>query len=200
MDYLNKFVESIRFLEKFEKEFRREKIDYKKITEDIHNSCIDKDLNNFLDLRLGEAASIFIQNSTISLENLCHSVSQQFYENWMRQPIGELAPVAVTIGNVKFKGKELYEVSRSSIKRIMAKGFSPEENLELHVWLTFPNMTVLDLTIVPTLISKGQASYSDFNNCNYVIWKEGEHENLEYIPFLRHNNFMYIVDRVSGYM
>ncbi|NKC13780.1 MAG: hypothetical protein GKR94_16815 [Gammaproteobacteria bacterium] len=80
----------------------------------------------------------------------------------------------------------------------MSKGFCPDESLELHVWLTFSNMTVLDLTIVPTLVSKGLASLKDFDNCRYVIWKEGETVDFDYLPFLQHNNFMYEVDKIVG--
>lgn len=81
----------------------------------------------------------------------------------------------------------------------MVKGFCPDEDLELHVWLTFQNMTVLDLTIVPTLIYKGLADLEEFGGCQYVIWKEGKREDLDYIPFLQHNNFLYLVDKIAGY-
>ncbi|EHA17520.1 hypothetical protein HAL1_01110, partial [Halomonas sp. HAL1] len=147
----------------------------------------------------GTAANGFIRNSPRNLANLCHSASQQFYENWMSQKIGDIAPVAITVGNVKYKDREIYQVSRSSVKRIMAKGFCPDDSLDVHVWLTFSNMTVLDLTIIPTLLSKGLASTSDFNDLRYVIWEEGGDSDFEYIPVLQHNNFMYAVDKVAGH-
>lgn len=199
MSYLNQFVDSRRFLEKFEKKQKKQGFNYEDFSRDIERNCLDKDLQDFLDKNLGYAADGFIRNSPSNLANLCHSVSQQFYDNWMSQEIGNIAPVAITIGNVKYRGKEIYKVSRSSVKRVMAKGFCPNESLEVHVWLTFSNMTVLDLTIVPTLISKGLASSSDFGDRRYVIWKEDEGSNFEYIPILQHNNFMYVVDRVAGH-
>lgn len=199
MNYLDGFVESMMFLEKFEKEKKFGNVDYQAIANNIKSNVLDKKLNELLDLNLSKFASEFVQNSPMNLAHLCHSVSQQFYENWMSQPIGDLLPVGVTIGNVKFKNREVYEVSRSSIKRTVEKDFCPEETLSLHVWLTFSNMTVLDLTIIPTLLAKGVASLSDFDGRNYVIWKESENELLDYIPLLQHNNFFYEVDRIAGY-
>lgn len=199
MRYLTQFVDSMRFLEKFDKMQKRQRLDYEDVARGIECNILDKELQSFLDYNLGNAASGFIQNSPGDLSHLCHSVSQQFYENWMSQKIGGVAPVAITIGNVKYKGKGIYQVSRSSVKRIMEKGFCPNESLEVHVWITFSNMTVLDLTIVPTLLSKGLASPSDFGDRRYVIWKEGDDSDFEYIPVLQHNNFMYVVDRVAGY-
>lgn len=199
MKYLTQFVDSMRFLEKFDKFQKRQGLNYDDVIRGIEGNIHDKELQRFLDNHLGKAASGFIQNAPGDLANLCHSVSQQFYDNWMLQEIGNIAPVAITVGNVKYKDKEIYQVSRSSVKRIMAKGFCPNESLEVHVWLTFSNMTVLDLTIVPTLISKGLASPSDFDGRRYVIWNEGGGSNFEYTPILQHNNFMYVVDRVAGY-
>ncbi|MEI4931117.1 hypothetical protein [Aeromonas caviae] len=195
MSYLNKFVDSIRFLEEFDMEHKRANLNYEEVASVIKRRLLDKDLNDFLEQNLGDTAQRFIENSPQSLENLCHSVSQQFYENWMSQPIGDVVPVAITVGNVKFRNREIYKVSKSSIKKTIARGFCPDESLELHVWLTFSNMTVLDLTIVPTLIYKGLASLDDFDGCQYVIWKEGEGEEFDYIPLLQHNNFMYEIDR-----
>lgn len=199
MKYLTQFVDSLRFLEKFDKVQKRQGLNYDDVIRGIERNILDRELQSFLDNHLGNAASGFIQNFPGDLANLCHSVSQQFYENWMSQEIGNIAPVAITVGNVKYKGKEVYQVSKSSVKRIMAKGFCPNESLEVHVWLTFSNMTVLDLTIVPTLISKRLASPCDFDGRRYVIWKEDGNSNFEYIPILQHNNFMYVVDRVAGY-
>lgn len=199
MKYLTQFIESMRFLEKFDKIQKRQGLNYDDVTRGIEGNILNKELKSFLDNHLGNAASGFIQNSPEDLANLCHSVSQQFYDNWMSQEVGNIAPVAITVGNVKYKGMEIYQVSKSSVKRIMAKGFCPNESLEVHVWLTFSNMTVLDLTIVPTLISNGLASPSDFDGRKYVIWKEDGDSNFEYIPILQHNNFMYVVDRVAGY-
>jgi len=199
MSYLEQFVDSMRFLEKFDKNQKKEGLNYEDVSRGIERNLLDEELQNFLDNNLGNAANGFIRNSPGNLANLCHSVSQQFYENWMSQKIGDIAPVAITVGNVKYKGQEIYQVSRSSVKRIMAKGFCPDESLDVHVWLTFSNMTVLDLTIIPTLVSKGLASPSEFEDLRYVIWKEGESSSFEYIPVLQHNNFMYVVDKVAGH-
>ncbi|KPQ23803.1 MAG: hypothetical protein HLUCCA13_11730 [Halomonas sp. HL-48] len=199
MSYLKQFVDSMRFLERFDKNQKRQGLNYEEVFRGIESNLLDKELQSFLDNNLGTAADSFIRNSPGNLANLCHSVSQQFYENWMSQKIGDIAPVAITVGNVKYKDQEVYNVSKSSVKRIMAKGFCPDESLDVHVWLTFSNMTVLDLTVIPTLVSKGLAGPTDFDDLRYVIWKEGDDSDFEYIPVLQHNNFMYAVDKIAGH-
>ena len=61
-------------------------------------------------------------------------------------------------------------------------------------------MTVLDLTIIPTLISKGLAKTDDFDKKDYVIWGEKINSNLRYIPLLQDNDFMYKVDKVASHV
>jgi hypothetical protein len=187
----------MRFLEKFDKQFRQSKPNYDSVKEHIHQNINDIELKNFLDEKLDSIALDFINASSINLANQCHNISQSFYENWMSQEIGRLAPVAITVGNVVYKNTPIYDVSKSSIKRTISEGFNPNKSLELHVWLTFSNMKVLDLTIVPTLIEKGFPTEGEFEK-NYVIWEESTNSNFQYIPFLQHNNFMYEVDRIVG--
>lgn len=199
MNYITKFIDSVRFLEDFDKEHKDLKVDYEQYKKHIErNVYSNHQLNNFLNENLEAIAQSFLANSFVNPLNQCHSFSQQFFDNWMEQDIGKIAPVAITIGNVVYDGKDVYQVSQSSLKRTINEGFQPDKSLELHVWLTFPNMTILDLTIVPTLVAKGLAHPSDFDNKNYVIWRETDGEKLNYVPLLQDNQFMYKVDKIAG--
>lgn len=195
MSYNDQFIRSVEFLERFDKKCRRETWGNDNIATEIENNILDKELRGFLNAELKGIASRYIQSSTVSFVNQCHSISQQFYEHWSTQEIGKLAPVYITIGTVEYKGQEVYSVSRSSVKKIISKGFRPEDSLDVHVWLTFSNMTVLDLTIIPTLISKGLAVSANFDDSKYIIWEEGNDSDLKYIPILQYNKFMHAVDR-----
>lgn len=153
MNYITKFIDAVRFLEDFDKEHKDLKVDYDKFKKHIErNVYSNHQLNSFINENLEAVAQSFLANSSVSPLNQCHSFSQQFFENWMEHDFGKIAPVAITIGNVVYEGKDVYQVSKSSLKRTINEGFQPDKSLELHVWLTLPNMAVLDLTIVPTLV------------------------------------------------
>jgi hypothetical protein len=81
MSYLEQFVDSMRFLEKFDNNQKKEGLNYEDVSRGIERNLLDEELQNFLDNNLGNAANGFIRNSPGNLANLCHSVSQQFYEN-----------------------------------------------------------------------------------------------------------------------
>ncbi|OCH22529.1 hypothetical protein A6E12_03445 [Aliivibrio fischeri] len=197
MTYIDKFIESVRFLEKFDKQHKKMKINYDDFKKHILKNKNDADLTDFLSSKLDEIASSFLLNSTADPVNQCHNFSQSFYDNWSSQQLGQLAPVAISIGTVAYDSKEIYEVSRGSIKRLINEGFNPNKSLNVHVWLTFSDMTVLDLTIVPTLIDKGVAELSDFDGKDYVIWREEEASKLQYFPLLQDNRFLYKVDKIK---
>lgn len=200
MSYTTEFAEALIFNKKVDKELKNQNIDREALIYNIENEFkSDHDLGEFLNSILDVAAKSFISNSTIDLANQCHNVSQQFFNNWMSQELGEIAPISITIGNISFDNEEIYTVSKSSIKKTINEGFNPNKSLDLHVWLTFQNMKVLDLTIVPTLIRKGLATSEDFNGKKYVIWEEEDGSRLAYKPILQNNHFLYLVDRVKGY-
>ena len=137
MSYLDQFIESIRFLEKFDEEQKNSNTNYDSLKITMKNNIIEgEELNKQLDENIGRIANEFISKSPIDFTNKCHSASQTFYEQWSSQPAGILTPVAITIGNVKYKNKEVYSVSKSSIKRTMRAGFQPFQPLNVHVWLT----------------------------------------------------------------
>ncbi|MCE2597379.1 hypothetical protein K6Y31_21650 [Motilimonas cestriensis] len=197
MDYVTQFVEAVRFLEKFDSEQRELRLDYDQFKAGIKRNMADFELNTFLDENLQLYVQSFLENSLVDPVNHCHSFSQQFFEHWSKSPLGSLAPLAITIGNIEFDGKEVYKVSKSSVKKTMNGGFQPGRELDLHVWLTFNNMVVLDLTLIPTLTHKGLAKAADFADKCYVIWKDNSESRLKYIPILQDNQFMYKVDRVA---
>ena len=78
------------------------------------------------------------------------------------------------------------------------KGISAWEPLNSHVWLTFPDMTVLDLTIIPTLVDKGLIQPGSYPT-PYVLWREDQDSPFSYIPLLQDNNFATLVDQITVY-
>ena len=157
----------------------------------------NKEIKIMINKNLSHYASSYIQNAPIALANQCHNISQSFFDLCTKNRITEICGMAITIGNVRYKGKELYNTTPESIKETIAKGFQPEEPLNLHVWLTLVDMSVLDLTIIPTLISKNMATTKDFKGKNLIVWRKSNDHNLEYTPMLHDDNFLHKVDKVA---
>lgn len=201
MSYLDNFVASMKYLEEFDEEAKLAKPSYEQIKRTIASRAIEhkEDYGRFTEM-VYEFAGKFIENCPYSFSNLCHSASQMFYERWSQLPISQPFPVAVTIGHVTYKEVEIYKINKESLKNIISEGFQPNRELNVHVWLTLPNMKVLDLAIIPTLIEKGLASHDEFKKSSHLLWNENETSNFKYEPLLQHNHFLYLVDRVKGYV
>jgi len=61
-----------------------------------------------------------------------------------------LAEPVVTIGNVAIDGVMQFEITEEGLRDELLKGFNParpDEHINVHVWLTFADMTRLDSTI-----------------------------------------------------
>lgn len=198
MSYLDDYVSAVRFGNKLRNEKMSKEVygDLLKYYREIVGS---QNLDEFTDQILPAIAEQFIKQSPPDLAGLCHSVSQQFFDNWMQSELSQTSELAITVGSVEFKGKPLYPVSKSSIRRTLAEGFNPDRELDLHVWLTFPNMRVLDLTIIPTLLVKGLINADYFGELQHVIWTESSNSELNYRPMLQDDRFLFKVDQIAGF-
>ncbi|MGC8121552.1 hypothetical protein [Marinobacter sp. VGCF2001] len=198
MSYLDEYVSAVKFGNKL----RNEKVPkeaYDDLLQHYRELADNPDLAQFTDHILPTIAEQFIKESPPDLAGLCHSVSQQFFDNWMQSELSQASGLAITVGSVEFKGTPLYPVSKSSLRRTLAEGFDPNRELDLHVWLTFPNMRVLDLTIVPTLLEKGLINADYFGEFQHLIWTESGNSELHYKPMLQDDQFLFKVDQVAGY-
>ncbi len=57
----------------------------------------------------------------------------------------------LTIGEVLVKGKACFGVHRTSLRRELRKGPLADGCIRIHVWLTFADLTIYDLTLLPWL-------------------------------------------------
>jgi hypothetical protein len=68
----------------------------------------------------------------------------------------EFAPL-LTVGDVLIDGEPCFGVNRTTLRRCLRAGPGRDESIGLHVWLTFPDFTVVDFTIVSwTLRQRGE--------------------------------------------
>lgn len=127
------------------------------------------------------------------IEHNCHALAGGFLKVWERFELARAMPLAVTIGNVYYKGRNIYGTSREAIADVLRAGHS-NTPLELHVWLTVDDMTVLDLGIKHTLAAMGLRSPVSGNEQPVLIWQESSPGAYQYEPLLINNEFFRLVD------
>lgn len=130
----------------------------------------------------------------VSANRSSHARSDDFFRFWQETKWGEDFHLMVTIGNIYYKGKNIYDTSVDKIRDILAAGVEPGRELNLHVWLTLEDMTVLDLTVLTTMAAKGFDT-SGYSESEVLIWRDGQPSDFVYEPLLVDNNFYEKVDR-----
>lgn len=121
----------------------------------------------------------------------CHATSHYF-----AQQFADRISVAVTIGNVYFRGTNIYGVTREKIEALIHEGFNRKRFVGVHVWLTTTDMTVLDLTALSSLAALGHAKAPPSSN-RVLVWNEESPGDLEFEPLLVDNDFFYKVERAN---
>lgn len=199
MTYIEEFIESMRYAADLGGIDGGVPPDFDALTNYYRDASNNQELANFVRGTLLQAAKAFVTKAPYSVADLCHSVSQQFFEGCQGVGFAEQCGLAITVGNVEYNGKKVYPTSREHVAKTLEEGFSPDKPLDLHVWITTVNMFVIDLTIIPTLVAKGVAKPKDFKGSEVLVAKNGVKKNLRYRPILHDDGFMYKVDRIAGF-
>jgi len=137
-------------------------------------------------------AEHYVQRLPSPAAHSCHAVSHGFLQTWNASPYGRAYPLAITIGNVWFRGQNVYGATRQTILDVLAAGPQAGKKLPVHVWLTLDDMTVFDLSILASLPRLG---FDRVDRSQSVLrWKEGAASDFAYEPLLVHNDFFSLVD------
>lgn len=197
--YLEQFVESLKFLTKFNKEYRKSNIDFIELKSTLKGFQATETHEMYEQMRYVIEQMALLYQHQIPLEHLvnhCHSISHGFWETYTNHPASKGFTLSVTVGNVYYKGESVYNLTKSKLKQIISKGKVLDEELPVHVWVTLEDMTVFDLTIIPTLIHKGLLDESEVTS-NLLVWNEEHSGDFVFEPLLIDNDFMHRVDEVS---
>lgn len=130
-----------------------------------------------------------------SLAYRCHQISQNFVENMYRMKnhidVTE-RPLLVTIGNVKYAGEYLYKADIPNLEKRFKFGAKSNTPIDFHVWITLPDLSIIDLTLIVTsLVNDGQKNISSLN---VTTWREDQESKYEYEPLFLHNNLMSLIE------
>lgn len=141
---------------------------------------------------LARLAAGFVEHYPGDIAHACHAASAGFLRSWeASRPAGLPGTVALTVGSVRFKGESMFDTTRSAIAELIQAGRAPETDLPVHVWLTLDDLTVIDLTIVPTLIKYGQLPTS---TPPVLFWREDAAGDFDFEPLLVDNLFFERID------
>lgn len=189
--YLEQFVDAVEFLGEFDKSEVRTESELLELTQIYRSRASDTEYSGELKHFLRKFALDFVPDFFKNSPYSCHIASDQFVKNWQNTDFSELFGAAITIGTLCYNAEPVYSVTKDTIRAIISEGPVPSAPLEVHVWITFPDMTILDLSIVPTLITKGTIKPGELEHP--VVWREGQNSPLSYTPVLHHQQFCSLV-------
>lgn len=125
----------------------------------------------------------------------CHVFSDHFNRAWRASLPNNPIWLLLTIGDVKHRGESVYDVSEFDVVQAAKCGFRPDEPLRVHVWLTLEDMTIIDLTLMASLLRLKWVSESEYKEMPVVIGKPDELADFEYTPYLVDNDFVSRVEQ-----
>lgn len=196
MVYLKQFIDAMAFLSEFEPEHCISDTKRNEIHEYFKNRSNDLELQKAISEIINETVPEFIKNLPYSAAHQCNALSHSFHRVWKNSLLNDVSFTAITIGTVEYRGKKIYEVDKISIKKMIQDGPKIDQQLNAHVWITFSDLTVLDLTISPTLVDRGYVKSGTLPD--YIIWREDKASDFRYTPILQHNNFINAVDIIRS--
>jgi len=163
-------------------------------------------LSRMIDEQIKPLAEFYVEGRTQLADGVaraCHLVADDFLRLYdSSPPTAELAkrmPINITVGDVRYRNRSVFQVTRESVLRAVQSGRDrPHEDLRVHVWLTAPDMTVIDLSVVDYLRSKGE-SVTESDSKGVLIWHESTQSNFSFEPILVWNDFCDHVEPDSEY-
>ena len=109
-------------------------------------------------------------------------------------------PPVLTIGNVMVDGKPRYTVSRQGLRPHLREGTRAAGTIFVHMWLTWADSTILDLTILPALAREAGEPLDPGRPDGLALI--GQPQELKprftYLPSLVGTAFVWAVGAVQG--
>ena len=128
----------------------------------------------------------------------CHtasaSIAQNLAINFERMTGHPFPATWLTFGAVYYKGLNVYNVTVDSMREITQKGFEMAK-LDLHCWVTLPDMFVLDISILASLKQKGIIDDNLTDDTAFIIQDGNMTKKLRYEPILVSDSFINHIDR-----
>lgn len=193
MSFEKRFTQSIEFRSHFDAQFKLDGTAMQ-LLEKTFKQTSEKALQEpFFSIRqtiCALAKDYASDNSVTPYSYQCLADSHVFLRACIDQKAVNEKYMTLTVGDVSFKGKKLFDASRQTMKSVVANGISTKDKQLFHVWLTLADMSVVDLTIINQLTIKGLLQESDSNNQLLNVWRSERKGDFEYHPLLVDDDFL----------
>jgi hypothetical protein len=194
-NYLDQYVEGLKFLHELYPDYDP---DFDKVRQNLlaHQNAESSETYRkvITALKRYSARRVAGEGGPAAVARRCHAVSDGFLRTWKTTDLSRAIEISITIGNIYFNGENIYPITKELLRSILTQGPKTSEKLNVHVWLTVQNMTVLDLTILPSLQRMRKYNGILTNDSTTLIWKEGDKSRFCYEPILVHNDFFSEID------
>jgi hypothetical protein len=200
MKYIKNYIESLKYLTEFNSDFKNSKPDFKQSEDAIIQFWENRDQDYYKGVLSAIQKIIELMLKQYKEEDItrkCHGVSNAIWWNLRESDFAKITSLNITIGNVYYKGSNIYGLDKYKLKNIISQGPQLDRSLDVHVWLTADNMTVIDPTIMHTLHKKGVFEKPEYQGSPVLLWREDIESDFYYEPLLVDNEFVSRVDNVE---
>ncbi|MDP1801134.1 MAG: hypothetical protein Q8L81_07280 [Bacteroidota bacterium] len=111
-------------------------------------------------------------------------------------------PVALTIGSVYFKEKEVFSLKDGDLNDLRYKTSFQNKNINPHVWFTLPSLEIIDLTFLELFNNKRGLPFRFQKEYEYIfdsIINIYETEKITYLPTLIGVESLIKMDLIKSY-
>ncbi|MBB3103291.1 hypothetical protein [Azomonas macrocytogenes] len=201
MKYLDQYIEALKFLTRFNDDYRKQDPDFQVLRKELLELQVEKRRETYARVArlIQTLAAEYVQS--IPPEHAIdrpHTVLLGFWEAFQQNGFGKTFALNTTIGNFSYKGDPLYRQSKAGLKKLINQGIQPDQPLDVHMWLTLEDMTVIDPTLLGTLERRGLLKATDYSANGVLIWREDTPSDFVYEPILVDNDFAFRVDNITA--
>lgn len=137
--------------------------------------------------------------NNLPIAHACYCVAYDMIQWMVQNKYCDLKDMALTIGNVSFHDKFLYDISEESLKQTIDAGVDLNCDVNVHAWITYRTNYILDPTILFTL-HDWKLYDLDSNPYRIHAWNESNEDmrwELNYKPMLVDSDFPSRVDKMQ---
>lgn len=193
MSFEKHFTQSIEFRAHFDAQFRLNSEAIQLLEKTFRQTSENAMLEPFFSIRQGlcTLAQEFASNNSVAPYSYqCLADSHVFLQACIDQNVIGEKYMNLTVGDVSFKGEKLFNATRDTIESAVSNGISTIEKPLFHVWLTLSDLTVIDLTIINHLITRGVVEEPAYSDQFINVWRPERKGDYEYHPVLVDDDFI----------
>jgi hypothetical protein len=193
MSFEKHFTQGIEFRAHFDAQFKLNGETMQLLEKTFRQTSEKAMLEPFFSIRQGLcslAQEYAANNSVAPYSYQCLADSHVFLQACIDQNVIGDKYMNLTVGDVSFKGEKLFKATRGTAESAVSNGISTADEPLFHVWLTLADLTVIDLTIINHLTTRGLVEKPASTDQLINVWRPERKGDYEYHPVLVDDDFM----------